>query len=135
MAEPAVLALGEAAVRDDTVGHTGRDGGGRVCDRTGGSAAASAPDHVRKTQLFGTEGSGEPSRRVAVVAVRGEPVDVAWIDAGVFARSNHGFEAKHKLGVGGLAGLEVRRLTNADDRGVAPQGAPHRLGKVVGRRR
>jgi hypothetical protein len=109
----------------------GRDRGRAIGDRGAAAATAAAPLHGRGAQARQPQRGGQAGGFAAVVAVRGEAVDVAWIQARVGAGAQHGLQRQLELGIGRLAVLVVVRLPDADDRDTALQCAlGHRWDRI-----
>jgi len=84
-AEPLELPLGQRAEDHDAVGEPRRDRRRGIADRRRSAATTAAPLHIGEAELGEAEGGGQARRVIAVIAVGGEAVDLAGVDAGVLA--------------------------------------------------
>src|SRR6185503_8645819 len=97
------------------------------------AAPAPAPLHVREAELGQAEGGGQARRVVAVVAIGGEAVHLAGIDARIVTGAKDRLQRQRELGLGRPAVLVVGRLPHPDDRDL-PSDAPlpgHRSSGLV----
>ena len=97
-AETRELALRERAIHHHEVrlARDDRRRGIAYCGRT--AATAAAPLHVRQPQLPCAERRGEPGGIVAIVAVGGEAVDIARVDARILGRCQDRHQRQLELG-------------------------------------
>ena len=136
--EAAELALGQRPEHDDALGLAVAIAAAPLA--TAPEPPPPPPPHCIEAKLscVAAERGRQARRLAAVVAVGGEPVDVARVDAGVGARLQHGLDGQLELGVGRSAPLVVLGLGDADDGDLAAQRAlGHRRapGDDGGRRR
>jgi len=119
--EPPILALRQRAEHHDTIRQAHDDRGRRVGNRRAASTAAATPLHRRRAQLARAQRRGQPRRLAAIVAVGGEPVDLAGIEPGIRARRQNGFQRQLELRIGRRAMAIIVGLADPDDRDPAPQ--------------
>src|SRR5262249_14327356 len=114
---------------------SGGDRRGGIAHRGGAAAASAAPLHVGERELRQPERGSDPRWVVPVVAVGGEAVDLARVDAGVARRAQDRLERQLELRIGRLAVLVVRGLADAGDGDLAAEGARlHATGYYTGPR-
>ena len=121
LAEAGELALGQGPEHHHALSHAGGDSRRRGRHGSGSTAAAAAPLHAGETQLRQAEGGGEPGGVVTIVAVGGEPVDLARIDAGILCRCQNGLQCQHEFRIIGSAALVIAGFAHAGNGGAAAQ--------------
>ena len=120
LAESGELALGQGPEYHHAVSHAGSDS--RRRGRHGSRSAAAAPLHAGETQLRQAEGGGEPGGVVTIVAIGGEAVDLARVDAGVLCSRQNGLQCQHEFPILGGAALVIAGFAHANNGGAAAQG-------------
>src|ERR1019366_5566307 len=113
--ETAMLPLSQGTNHDAALGEPCHDGGRAIRDGCAASAATAAPLHRGDSQLMDTESCGHTRRLAPVIAERGEPVNLLWINARVLARGQDRLQCQLEFGVRRLAMAVIRRLTDSDD--------------------
>src|SRR5215470_12603374 len=115
------LPLGERAEDYHAVRDAARHRGRGVAHRRRAPTSAAAPLHVGEAEGGETKGGRDARGIVAVVAVGGKTIDLAWLDASVGASTQDGLERQRELGVRRLAVLVVRGLADPRNGDLAAQ--------------
>src|SRR5262249_43597937 len=88
----------------------------RVTDCARAAASTSTPEHVGETQFRQPQRRRNPHRIVAIIAVRGNSIQVGRLDSRVLAGAENRFQREPKLADRCLPALVVLGLTETDDR-------------------
>src|SRR5215831_6004489 len=107
LAEAAELPLRQGAEGDDVFGVAGDDRRGGVAHGPGHTATAAAPVHVGELDLRNAESPRQPCGVVAVIAIRGKPVDIFDPQTGISDRLLDSFERQLELADRRLTGLVI----------------------------